>query len=56
MTTAERMDQKDPDDNVSPEQVRRGRRTALLLFAIGFGPDDFCHYHVLHRLAESCRQ
>lgn len=38
MTTAERMDQKDPDDSVSPEQVRRGRRTALLLFAIGFGP------------------
>ncbi|MEP1584400.1 MAG: hypothetical protein ABJK18_17800 [Marinobacter sp.] len=41
MTTAERMDQKDPDDNVSPEQVRRGRRTALLLFAIGFGPMIF---------------
>ena len=35
------MDQKDPDDNVSPEQVRRGRRTALLLFAIGFGPMIF---------------
>lgn len=40
-TTAERMDQKDPNDNVSPEQVRRGRRTALLLFAIGFGPMIF---------------
>lgn len=25
----------------SPEQVRRGRRTALLLFAIGFGPMIF---------------
>ena len=35
MTTA---DQSDQQDNVSPEQVRRGRRTALLLFAIGFGP------------------
>ena len=22
----------------TPDQVRRGRRTALLLFAIGFGP------------------
>ena len=41
MTTAERMDQKNQDDNVSPEQVRRGRRTALLLFAIGFGPMIF---------------
>lgn len=38
MTTAESMDQNDQNDNVSPEQVRRGRRTALLLFAIGFGP------------------
>lgn len=35
MTTA---DQSDQQDKVSPEQVRRGRRTALLLFAIGFGP------------------
>lgn len=25
-------------DSFSPEQVRRGRRTALLLFAVGFGP------------------
>ncbi len=35
MTTAEKADQ---DPQVSPAQVRRGRRTALLLFAIGFGP------------------
>ncbi len=26
------------DSHPSPEQVRRGRRTALLLFALGFGP------------------
>ncbi|MDI9243741.1 hypothetical protein [Marinobacter sp. CHS3-4] len=38
MTTAESMDQNNENDNVSPEQVKRGRRTALLLFAIGFGP------------------
>ncbi|MBE0485944.1 hypothetical protein [Marinobacter sp.] len=25
-------------DSPNPEQVRRGRRTALLLFAVGFGP------------------
>lgn len=41
MTTAEKMDQNDQEDAVSPEQVRRGRRTALLLFAIGFGPMIF---------------
>lgn len=36
MTMANRI----PDDSESPtpEQVRRGRRTALLLFAVGFGP------------------
>ena len=28
----------------SPEQVRRGRRTALLLFAIGFGPMIFATF------------
>lgn len=41
MTTAEKIDQNDQEDAVSPEQVRRGRRTALLLFAIGFGPMVF---------------
>ncbi|WP_169449983.1 hypothetical protein [Marinobacter orientalis] len=41
MTTAEKMDQNDQEDAVSPEKVRRGRRTALLLFAIGFGPMIF---------------
>ncbi|MBW0148163.1 hypothetical protein KXD86_11655 [Marinobacter sp. CAU 1620] len=29
------------NDGPSPEQVRRGRRTAVLLFAIGFGPMIF---------------
>ncbi|WP_191965237.1 hypothetical protein [Marinobacter halotolerans] len=40
MTTAESMNRNNEEDNhnVSPEQVRRGRRMALLLFAIGFGP------------------
>lgn len=38
MTTAEPMDHNDPEEKVSPEQVRRGRRTAILLFALGFGP------------------
>ncbi len=41
MTTAEKMHQNDQEDAVSPEKVRRGRRTALLLFAIGFGPMVF---------------
>jgi hypothetical protein len=41
MTTAEKIDQNDQEDTVSPEKVRRGRRTALLLFAIGFGPMVF---------------
>ncbi|HSO99822.1 MAG TPA: hypothetical protein VLN90_00010 [Thioalkalivibrio sp.] len=35
------MDQKEPEHKISPEQVRRGRRTALVLFAIGFGPMIF---------------
>lgn len=34
-TTADSMTRR---DTPSPEQVRRGRRTALLLFAVGFGP------------------
>lgn len=34
-TTADSVTGQDP---LSPEQVRRGRRTALLLFAVGFGP------------------
>lgn len=34
-TTADSVTGKDTSN---PEQVRRGRRTALLLFAIGFGP------------------
>ncbi|MFN2362381.1 MAG: hypothetical protein ABR522_15040 [Marinobacter sp.] len=38
MTTAEKIDQNDQEDAVSPDQVRRGRRTALLLFTLGFGP------------------
>lgn len=41
MTTAENMDQNDQQNAMSPEKVRRGRRTALLLFAIGFGPMIF---------------
>lgn len=39
MTMANRI--PDQNDGPSPEQVRRGRRTALLLFAIGFGPMIF---------------
>lgn len=38
MKTAESMNNNNENDNISPEQVRRGRRMALLLFAIGFGP------------------
>lgn len=30
--------QNPEQNNLSPEQVRRGRRMALLLFAVGFGP------------------
>lgn len=39
MTMANRV--SDQNDGPSPEQVRRGRRTALLLFALGFGPMIF---------------
>ncbi|WP_228257368.1 hypothetical protein [Marinobacter sp. NP-4(2019)] len=42
MTTT--MAKREPDQQSggpTPEQVRRGRRTALLLFAIGFGPMVF---------------
>lgn len=38
MTKAETSNQSDENNGVSPEQVRRGRRMALLLFAVGFGP------------------
>lgn len=41
MTTADSMNQNDEKDKMSPEQVRRGRRMALLLFAVGFGPMIF---------------
>lgn len=34
-TTAEHSDR---DESPTPAQVRRGRRTAMLLFALGFGP------------------
>lgn len=36
-TMADSMTDND-NESVSPERVRRGRRVALLLFAIGFGP------------------
>lgn len=36
-TMADSMTDNDPE-SVSPERARRGRRVALLLFAIGFGP------------------
>ena len=36
MTMADRI--SDSEDGPTPEQVRRGRKTALLLFAVGFGP------------------
>lgn len=39
MTTADHMSDKEPaEQQPTRDQVRRGRRTALLLFAIGFGP------------------
>ena len=41
MTTAESRKQRNEDDRFSPERVRRGRRMALLLFAVGFGPMIF---------------
>lgn len=37
-TMANRVSDQDQADGPTPEQVRRGRRTALLLFALGFGP------------------
>lgn len=43
MTTADNMNDHTDEDNeqLSPERVKRGRRMALLLFAIGFGPMIF---------------
>nr|WP_228704460.1 hypothetical protein [Marinobacter antarcticus] len=38
MTMADRMPQQEDKDGPTPEQARRGRRTAFLLFALGFGP------------------
>ncbi|WP_238942140.1 hypothetical protein [Marinobacter sediminum] len=41
MTTTMANQASDDNNGPSPEQVRRGRRTAILLFAIGFGPMVF---------------
>ncbi|MFC5546388.1 hypothetical protein ACFQGA_02055 [Marinobacter koreensis] len=38
MTTADRIPQEHRATGPTPAQVRRGRRTAYLLFALGFGP------------------
>ncbi|HTN32963.1 MAG TPA: hypothetical protein VL091_03055 [Marinobacter sp.] len=38
MTTTMASRMSDQNDNPTPAQSRRGRRTALVLFAIGFGP------------------
>lgn len=38
MIMASRIPEQDETDGPTPEQARRGRRTALLLFALGFGP------------------
>lgn len=38
MTMADRMSDQEHNEGPTPEQVRRGRRTAFLLFALGFGP------------------
>ncbi len=38
MTMADRMSNEEHSEGPTPEQVRRGRRTAFLLFALGFGP------------------
>lgn len=38
MTMANRIPQQQESEGPTPEQVRRGRRTAILLFALGFGP------------------
>lgn len=37
-TMANRVRDKDQNEGPTPEQARRGRRTAYLLFALGFGP------------------
>lgn len=37
-TMASRTPQREETSGPTPEQVRRGRRTAFLLFALGFGP------------------
>lgn len=41
MTTTMANRVPEQNDGPSPDQVRRGRRTAILLFAIGFGPMVF---------------
>lgn len=38
MTMANRISGQEQNEGPTPEQVRRGRRTAFLLFALGFGP------------------
>lgn len=38
MTVADRVSDQNQSDGPTPGQVRRGRRTALLLFVLGFGP------------------
>lgn len=38
MTNAESSKQNNENESLSPERVKRGRRMALLLFAVGFGP------------------
>lgn len=38
MTMADRTSNQENSEGPTPEQVRRGRRTAFLLFALGFGP------------------
>ncbi|MCG7200370.1 hypothetical protein MD273_11605 [Marinobacter pelagius] len=38
MTMADKGTQHQESDQPTPDQVRRGRRTAFLLFALGFGP------------------
>ncbi|HKK56603.1 hypothetical protein [Marinobacter sp.] len=38
MTKAEPSNHSDENNDLSPERIRRGRRMALLLFAVGFGP------------------
>ena len=38
MTMANRISNQEQNEGPTPEQARRGRRTAFLLFALGFGP------------------